>query len=180
MSETPKPAHPHAAIGGLAGAAAGWMFAEYTRASGWIPIGAAIVLLVVFAKTELKPKWFRGAIVLTLAQVVWAAVAGVVEGVWGGVIGDIVVLLILTRLLWVRPGWFTASLLGLVQLVSLAYNVHVIRQVPFGDAVHRVLTAHIVLRWMIIVLLVLEYLKYRREDGQAKPPAEAGPVALES
>ena len=175
MSESPKPAHPLASLGGLAGAAVGWIFAEYTGASGWIPIGAAILLLFVFAKTPLKPKWFVGAIIMTLAHVIWFTVGGVIAGVWAAVIGDIILLLVLTILLWLYPGWFTASLLGVVQLGSLAYNVHMISQVPFGDTIHRALTAHIVLRSIAILALVLGYLKYRKE---AAPP-QAEPIPLQ-
>ena len=167
MSESPKPSHPLASLGGLAGAAAGWMFANYTGASGWIPIAAAVLLLLVFARTPLKPKWFMGAITMTLAHVIWFTVGGAVAGVWAAVIGDIVVLLVLTVLLWIWPGGITASLLGLVQVGSLAYNVYLIMQVPFGDPVHRALTAHIVVRSIAIVALVLGYRKYRREAGQS-------------
>jgi len=174
MSESPKPAHPLASIGGLAGAAGGWMFAEYTGASGWIPIGAAILLLLVFTKTPLKPKWFMGAIILTLAHVIWFTVGGAIAGVWSAVIGDIVVLLVLAVLLWLRPGLITASLLGLVQAGSLAYNVHLILQVPLGDPTHRALTAHIVLRSIAIFALVMGYMKYRRETAQ--PQAEPVPL----
>ncbi len=170
MSESPKPPHPLASIGGLAGAAAGWMFAEYTGAFGWIPIGAAIFLLIVFAKTPLKPRWFMGAIIMTLAHVIWFAVGGVIAGEWAAVIGDIALLLVLSVLLWLRPGWFSASLLGLGQLGSLAYNVYLIMEVPFGDPVHRALTAHIVLRSLAIIALVMGFIKYRREAAQ--PQAE--------
>ena len=170
MSISPKPAHPLASLGGLAGAGAGWLLAEYTRASGWIPIAAAFLLLFIFTKTPLKPKGFTGAIILTLAHVIWFTVAGAVAGVWEDVIGDIVILLVLTVLLWLRPGAITASLLGLMQLASLADNVHTIAQVPFGDSVHRALTAHIVLRSLALTALVMGYLKYRRD--QTQPPAE--------
>ncbi|WP_395749733.1 hypothetical protein [Prosthecobacter sp.] len=146
------------------------MFAEYTGAFGWIPIGAAIFLLIVFAKTPLKPRWFMGAIIMTLAHVIWFAVGGVIAGEWAAVIGDIALLLVLSVLLWLRPGWFSASLLGLGQLGSLAYNVYLIMEVPFGDPVHRALTAHIVLRSLAIIALVMGFIKYRREAAQ--PQAE--------
>lgn len=166
MSEAPKPPHPLAFLGGLAGAAAGWMFSKYTGVSGWIPISAVVLLLLVFSRTSLKPKWFVGAITMTLAQVIWFIVVGAVAGVWAAVISDIVVLLGLAVLLWLRPGGFTASLLGLVQVASLAHNVYFIMQIPFGDNAHRGLTAHIVLRSIALVTLVRGYLKYRREKTQ--------------
>lgn len=169
-----KPAHPFASIGGLAAGAAGWTFAQYTGAAGWIPIFASILLMFVFGKTPLKPKWFVGAIVTTLAHVVWFTVAGVMLGAWGAVIGDILLLLVMTILLWLRPGLVTASLLGLVQMGSLAYNVYLIAQVPFGDPVHKALTAHVVFRSIAIIALVTGYLKYRREA--VEPPAEPLPL----
>ncbi len=111
-----------------------------------------------------------GAIIMTLAHVIWFTVGGVIAGVWAAVIGDIALLLALTVLLWLRPGWLSASLLGLGQLGSLAYNVYLIMQVPFGDPVHRALTAHIVLRSLAIIALVMGCIKYRREAAQ--PQAE--------
>ena len=175
MSEAPKPAHPLASIGGIAGAAAGWIFAQYTGASGWIPIGAATLLMFVFGKTPLKPKWFVGAIITTLAHVIWFTVAGALGAMWATVIGDILLLLVLTVLLWLRPGLVTASLLGLVQIGSLAYNVYLISQVPFGDPIHKALTAHIVFRSISTVALVMGYIKYRREAVQS----QAGPIPLQ-
>jgi len=174
MSEAPKPAHPLASIGGLAGAAAGWIFAQYTGASGWIPIGAAILLMFVFGKTPLKPKWFVGAIITTLAHVIWFTVAVALGGMWAAVIGDVLILLVLTVLLWLRPGLVSASLLGMVQIGSLAYNVYLITQVSFGDPTHKALTAHIVFRSMAIVALVMGYIKYRREA--TLPHAEPIPL----
>jgi hypothetical protein len=166
MTEQTKPTHPLASIGGLAGAAVGWLFARYTGASGWIPLGAAILLMIVFGRTPLKPKWFVGAIIATLAHVIWFAVAGAVGGLWAAIIADLLILLVLTVLLWVRPGLVTASLLGLVQVGSLAYNVYLIAKVQLGDPTHKALTAHIVFRMIAIVALVMGYLKFRREGVQ--------------
>ena len=175
MNEAPKPAHPLTSIGGLAAAASGWIFAQYTGASGWIPIVAALLLMLVFGKTTLKPKWFVGAIITTLAHVIWFTFAGVFGDMWAVVIGDILLLLVLTILLWLHPGLVTASLLGLVQVGSLAYNVHLITQVPFGEPTHKALTAHIVFRSIAIVALVIGYIKYRREAVQP----HAAPIPLQ-
>jgi small-conductance mechanosensitive channel len=130
--------------------------------------------MFVFGKTPLKPKWFVGAIITTLAHVIWFTAAGAHGGTWAAVIGDIFILLVLTVLLWVRPGLVTAILLGLIQIGSLAYNVYLITQVPFGDPIHKALTAHIVFRTIAIVALVMGYIKYRRESIQSH--AESNPL----
>lgn len=114
-----------------------------------------------------------GAIILTLAHVIWFTVAGAIGGMWAAVIGDILILLVLTLMLWFRPGLITAGVLGLVQLGSLAYTVYLIMQVPVGDPIHRALTSHIVLRTIAIVALVMGCIRYRREavqsDGTSMP-----------
>ena len=73
-------------------------------------------MMFVFGKTPLKPKWFVGTIITTLAHVIWFTAAGALGGMWAAVIGDILLWLVLTVLLWLRPGMVTASLLGLVQI----------------------------------------------------------------
>ena len=169
MNESQKQPHPLTSVGGLAAAAGGWTFAQYTGASGWIPIGAAVVLMLVFSKTPLRPTWFVGAIVVTLAHIIWFTVAGAIGGVWQAVILDIAVLFLCTAALWFRPGIVTAFLLGLLQIASLAYNVHLISSVAFGDPIHRALTAHIVLRAIAIFALITGYLKFRKHFIQSPP-----------
>lgn len=134
-----------------------------------------MLLLFVFSKTPLKPKWFAGAIITTLAHVISFAVAGAISGQWSAVIGDLLILLLLTVILWIRPGFVSALLLGLVQAASLAYNVYMITQIPFGDLNHRGLTANIVFRAIAIVALVTGYLKFRRESvlEHSDPPLKS-------
>ncbi len=115
-----------------------------------------------------------GAIITTLAHVIWFTVAGAIGGMWSAIIGDILILLVLTLMLWFRPGLITASLLGLVQIGSLAYTIYLIMQVPVGDPIHRALTSHIVLRTIAIVALVMGYISYRRQGVQA--PMELMPL----
>lgn len=161
-----QPAHPLASIVGLASAAGGWLFSNYTGASGWIPLGSALFLLVIFSKTPLKPKWFVGAIIATLAHVIWFTAAGVLAGIWSTVLVDITFLLGLAILLWIRPGFVSALLLGLVQAASLAYNIYSISQVQFGELTHRALTSHIAMRLIALAGLVVGYLNYRKGRAQ--------------
>jgi len=123
----------------------------------------------VFTKTPLRPTWFVGAIIATLAHAIWFTVAGAMGDIWQVVIVDIAALCLCTAALWFRPGIVTACLLGLVQMASLAYNLNLICEATFGDPVHRALTAHIVFRAIAISALIMGYLKFRKQNIQHPP-----------
>jgi hypothetical protein len=71
MAEPTKPTHPFASVGGIAGAAGGWALSHYTGPSLWIPGAATLLLLLIFTKTPLRPKFFVGAISTTVGHVVF-------------------------------------------------------------------------------------------------------------
>ena len=146
-------------LGGLAGAAGGWAFSDYCGACAWIPGGLAIILLVIFTKTPLRPKWFVGAIAVTGAHTVWFIIGSALSGMWGA---DIIILLIGIIWLWLRPGIAAVIYLGIVQLVSLAITAPKFASTHYGDAMNRALTAHTVFRVIAIVCLISGYIRMRR------------------
>ncbi len=162
MTEEKKPAHPLASAGGIMGAIGGWSLSHYCGAAIWLPGLAAIVLLVVFTKTPVRPKYFVGAIATTGAHLIWFISGSVIAGLWAVTLPDIVLLSIGLVWLWVRPGLASALFLGVVQVVSLVINGISLSSATFGDATHRALTAHCVFRLIAIVCLVFGYIRLRR------------------
>jgi len=163
MTEPKKPAHPLASVGGIAGAAGGWALSQYCGASVWIPGAAAILLLLLFTKTPVRPKLFVGAIATTGAHIIWFIVGSAIIGAWAATALDIIVLLVGVIWLWLRPGLAAVVFLGLVQVASLAINVFSLTAATYGDAAHRALTAHCVFRIIAITCLIVGYIRLRRE-----------------
>lgn len=174
MPEPAKQPHPLAALGGIAGAAGGFAFSRYCGASAWIPGAALIVLALLFAKSPLGPKHFRGAIATTGAHLTWFILGSVIAGFWSATILDIAALSLGVLWLWWRPGLASALFLGLVQLASLLFNLYTISGV--GSLEHRALTAHCTFRIIALVCLVLGYNRLRRE--RSTPPAISLTLAL--
>src|SRR5262249_1116608 len=104
MSETQKPVHPLASLGGIAGAIGGWTLSQYCGAALWIPGAVALGLFLLFTKTSLRPRYFGGAIAATTGHLVWFLVAGLFAGIWSTVGLDVVFLFAGVVWLWVRPG----------------------------------------------------------------------------
>ena len=92
---------PLAALGGLVGAAGGWALASYAGANLWIPAIAAGLLGLMFAKTPLGPRHFRGAIAVT-GHVLWFVLGAIFTGVWWPIGIDIGVLVFALALLWIQ------------------------------------------------------------------------------
>ena len=163
MTEPKKTVHPLASVGGIAGAAGGWLLSRYCGAYIWIPGIAAILLLLLFTKTPLRPKFFVGAITVTGAHVVWFIAGSAVTGAWAATAFDVVALSLGIVWLWLQPGLAAAIYLGLVQLASLGLNVLSLSAVTYGEPTHRALTAHCVFRLAALICLVVGYLHLRRE-----------------
>ena len=175
MTEPKKPAHPLASLGGIAGAAGGWAFSQYCGASVWIPGAAAILLLLLFTKTPLRPAFFVGAIATTGAHVIWFIIGSVIGGAWEALALDIIALLVGVIWLWMRPGLAAVIFLGLVQLASLAVNIVSLTAATYGDAAHRALTGHCIFRLDAIICLVVGYLRWRRERSAPIADRSADP-----
>lgn len=164
MTEAEKPAQPLAPIAGIAGAASGWGLSHYCGLSIWIPGATLILLLMLFHKGAIRPKYFPGAIAFTAGHVVWFTVASIFGGIWSATAGDIAALSIGIAWLWLRPGISSALFLGVIQLASLAFNVYTISSVEIGSPEHRALTAHCFLRLGAIAFLIAGYVRMRREQ----------------
>jgi len=145
MTETKKPAHSLASIvGSIAGAAGGWASSQYCGVAVWIPGAAAILLMLLFTKTPVRPKLFVGVIATTGAHIIWFIVGSAITGAWAATALDIIVLSVGVIWLWMRPGLAAVIFLGLVQVASLASNVFLLTAATYGDAAHRALTANCV------------------------------------
>jgi hypothetical protein len=170
MAEPKKPTHPLAPIGGIAGAAGGWALSHYAGPSLWIPGLATILLLLLFAKTPLRPKFFLGAITTTGGHVLWFIVASLLAHIWAAAALDIVVLSIGIVWLWLRPNLAAVLFLGLVQVGSLAYNAFLLSSAPVGSLPHKALTVHCTWRLIAIVCLIAGYIRMRRERAASIAP----------
>src|SRR5258708_6144650 len=116
MPEPQKASNPLTFVGGIAGAIGGWTLSQYCGASIWIPGAAALLLLLLFTKSPLRPKRFAGAIATTGAHVIWFIAGSAIAGIWSATAGDIVALSIGIVWLWLRPSLAAVLFLGLIQL----------------------------------------------------------------
>lgn len=145
---------------------------RYAGASLWIPGAATIVLLLLFTKTPLRPKFFLGAIATTGGHVVWFLAASFLTQMWAVTAPDILVLAVGILWLWLRPGLAPALFLGLIQFGLLAYNAYLLGLNPVGSLEHKALTVHCTWRLVAVVCLVIGYFKLRRDRiaSQSPPP----------
>jgi hypothetical protein len=177
MAETSKPTHPLASVGGIAGAAGGWVLSHYAGASLWIPGAATVLLFLLFNKTPLRPKFFLGAIATTGGHVLWFITASFLAQIWATTAPDIVILSIAILWLWLRPSLAAALFLGVVQLGSLAYNGYLLSSQPVGSLPLKALTVHCIWHAIAVLCLVTGYLQLRRERKAAgSPPPLPVPV----
>ncbi len=176
MAETKKPANPLASVSGIVGAAGGWAVSHYTGVLSWIPAIASILLLLLFTKTPLRPRFFLGAITITGGHVAWFMVGCLLANLWAEAAIDLVALSIGILWLWFKPNLGAVLFLGLIQLGSLAYNVFLLSSAAIGSVPHKALTVHCLWRLMAIAFLISGYIKMRRERLASLSP----PPALES
>lgn len=144
---------------------------HYAGASLWIPGAATVLLLVLFTRTPLRPKYFLGAITITGGHLVWFAVAAMIGNMWAAAALDLVVPLAGILWLWLRPGLASALFLGLVQLVGLVFNAYQLGSNPVGSLPHKALTVHCIWRLLALIGIVIGYLKLRRDQMAAASPA---------
>jgi hypothetical protein len=163
MTSTTQKQNPLAAVGGIAGAAGGFALSKYSGASLLIPGVAAILILMVFTKTSVRPRFFRGAISIVTAHIVWFIAAALLLGMWAPVILDIIVLTIGVAWLWVRPGIGPVIFVAVVELISLVINIVTITSAEVGSPAHRALVVHLLLRVAALVCLALGYRRLRAE-----------------
>lgn len=166
--DVPPKNHPLASVGGIVGAVVGALVANYCWAQMLVPALTTGLLLVLFAKTSVKPRNFGGAIAVTIGHVAWFVVGAAITGMWAGVAPDIALLLAAVALLWVRPSIATAVVLGVIELVSLVLNVALILDAALYSEDHRALTVHILLRVIVLAALVTGVLTLRAVP--AAPP----------
>jgi hypothetical protein len=167
LTDTTRKQNPLAAVAGIAGAIGGFALAKYSGASLFIPGAAAILLLIIFTKSSVHPRYFRGAISIVTAHIVWFIVGALVLGTWTPVILDIVALTIGVIWLWVRPGLGPVIFVGVVEMISLAMNVVTITSVEVGSVAHRALVVHLLLRILVVACLALGYRRFRAERSAA-------------
>lgn len=135
----------------------------------WVPGAALVLFLVLFTKTQIRPRWFTGAIATTAGHIIWFLIGSAFTGVWSATAADIALLTAGIVWLWLAPGLASALFLGLIQLVSLGFNIYSLVSVHFGSFEHRALTSHCAFRLIAIGCLVVEYLKMRRERSTPPP-----------
>ena len=165
---------PLALLGGAAGAVGGWLLSSYCGANLLLPGLALILLLVVFAKSPVRPRYFVGAIAVTAAHLAWFVAGAAILGNWSATLLDIVALAAGITWLWVRPGLASTLFLGAVQGLSLAANAYQLLTVPVGSAPHRALTVHVLFRVLALVGLTVGFVQFRRARLAPPPlPAEA-------
>jgi hypothetical protein len=170
MIKEKKKTNPLTSVAGLAGAAAGWGLSHYCGLSIWIPGAVAILLLVIFYKSPIRPKRFTGAIATTGAHIAWFVIGSTIAGIWSATLLDIILLSAAIIWLWLRPGIAAVLFLGALQVVSLLLNGLSLSSAPIGSVASRALVAHCVFRLIALVCLVVGYVNFRRESVKAPPP----------
>jgi hypothetical protein len=163
MPEPTKTANPFGSVAGILGAVGGWALSQYSGANLWIPAISAFVLLIVFAKTRVKPERFVGAIAATGGHIVWFVAGGILTGQWSPVALDIALLAAGATWLWMRPALAAAVFLGVVQLGSLMWNTVTFISAEVGSAQHRALTVHCLLRVLALAGITAGLVQIRRE-----------------
>jgi hypothetical protein len=171
MTEPKKPAHPLVSVAGIVGAAGGWAVSHYSGAALWIPGIASLLLGLLFAKTPVHPRYFRGTIVITGGHLIWFIAGSIVLNDWTAAGLDILILTGCLAWLWIRPNLAAAIVLGCVQLGMLWVNVISIMAASIGSPAHRALTVHCLWRVLSIGCLIFDNLKMRREKmAEPIPP----------
>jgi hypothetical protein len=181
MPDKPKSSSPLGIAGGIVGAAGGWAFSEYCGSSIWIPGAVCVALLLLFAKTSLKPTRFAGAIAITGGHVVWFAVGAAVSKTVAAVGLDIVFLTAGIIWLWLRPGLGASIYLGIIQALSLALNLFSLSGVAFGSTTHRALVAHVVFRSLALAALGVGFWSLKKKGpNQSQHNAGSRPSSIDS
>lgn len=175
MTDTTQKQNPFAAVGGIAGAVGGFALAQYSGASLLVPGAAAILLLVIFSKTGLRPRYFRGAIALAIAHVVWFVFAALWLGTWAPVVLDIVALSVGVIWLWVGPGLVAAIFVAVIEVISFGINMVSFASAEVGSAAHRGLVVHLLLRIAVLACLVVGYRHLRAEREQPRSDISVEP-----
>ena len=176
MPEPAKQSQLASAATTLIGGVGGYALAQYCGVAIFPPGAAIILLLVLFTKSPVRPRWFRGVIAISSAHALWFFAASALADGWSATGLDIVMLSLGVIWLWWRPGLPAVLFLGFIQLASLGLNAYMLSAESFGSASHRALTAHCVLRTAALICLVLGYLRMRRER-QAPPPLPTAETA---
>jgi hypothetical protein len=173
MTEVKKPKGPLATVTYIVSAMMGWGLSQYSGMYLWIPGAATVLLILLFAKSPIRPKFFGGAIAVTGGHIVWFFLAAYLGNLWKIAGLDIVALSAGIAWLWVLPGLYPVIFLGSVQLISLAINAVSFVSAPFGSDANRALTIHCVFRLFAIAFLVEGYLRMRRS---CQPTAAISPI----
>ncbi|MBK1884628.1 hypothetical protein JIN85_19585 [Luteolibacter pohnpeiensis] len=166
MSDPNPSRNPLTSVGGIIGAVGGWLFSQYCGASMWIPGAACVLLLVLFAKTRFKPRYFMGAIAVTGGHIAWFSIGAYLGAGFMAVGLDILFLTVGVAWLWLRPGLAAAIFLGAIQALSLLMNAIALSDASFESAGHRALTAHVVFRVIAIACLIAGYLNTKKKKAE--------------
>lgn len=167
MAGTAQKPHPLAAVAGIGGAVGGWALAKYSGASLLVPGVTATLLLFLFTKTSVRPRYFRGAISISAAHIIWFTVAAILLGTWTPIVLDVAVLAVGVVWLWLRPGLPPVIFMAVVELISLALTVVMINATEVGTVAHRALVVHILLRALVIACLVAGFRRMVAEQNVA-------------
>jgi hypothetical protein len=135
---------------------------QYCGVSLIVPMAVAGLLALLFNKSRFRPREFAGAIAVTGGHVAWFVVGSALLGHWGAAGLDIAAMSGGIVWLWLQPGLGAVLFLGVIQVFSLAVNLHQLLGAQIGGPAHRALTVHCVFRVLSICFLVTGYLKMRK------------------
>jgi hypothetical protein len=158
LKDLPKPIQIVAAVGG---AVVGWAVAHYAGMYLWMMAALNGLLLIVFTKTPLRPRFFVGAITTTTSYVIGFVFVISTTHSWSTV-PDMLILIIAVAWLWFSPNLAAVAFLGVAHLVALAVHVFVLNSSVAGSSAQQEAIAQCFWRIFAIVCLVVGYVRFRR------------------
>lgn len=161
-------------VGSILGAFGGWALGEYSGALLLVPLVATAVAL--FVAWKLLPQDRRilvPSLGVQTGHLIWFVGGALMTGVVGASLVDI--LWLLGGLIWLvaKPGRGPIWMLGIYQLLSLAFNAYVFAHVAAGTTAHRALLVHIVWRLLALGLMGALYVRLRRQESGLNHQADS-------
>jgi hypothetical protein len=163
-----RAANPLAMIGGVAGAAAGYIVSQYTGLMALIPLGGALLFGLIAAKVvgpAARP--MVPGFAVQAGQWLWFLVGAVATGQYQSVLLDLIILAIGLVWLLARPGLGPVLLLGIYQVISVVINAATFASAAVGSVEHKALLIHLIFRVAAVVLMVAGLRRPRTDQTPA-------------
>jgi len=169
---------PLRAIASLVGALGGLGLSHYAGVAVWVPIAAAAVLALLFILTPIGPRYFPGAIVITLAHLIWFAAVCYINGPILGAILQIAVLAVGIVWIWRQPGFIPFLILIVYEGATFIWNLSQLGWAEIGSDYHKGLAVQCSLGVAALVFLIIGFLDWRTSPHGSSPssPAETPPA----